>query len=537
MDVLTGNAIQLMYDGSVLVAPCLQISAISNFGDGLEHGNRYRVDLSDGIHKQKASLPKKYNDDIDSKRLMIGSILQLTKYIFLNSHGSRRIVILDLEIICTTHATVVEPIFLCVKQEDVVVQTTPPLCDASTQPSTSTKYQGFGRQRSLFEVRKPQNVGSIPTTITPIKNLNPYQPNWSIKGRVLVNKDIYHYNTTKASGDVFSFDIVDREGIETHVTCFNELAKTHYDNIQVGVAYKLSGGAIKLANKIYNKLNNGLEITLVDDSKVTACNDDSSIPKHRYAFIALDQVATINNNSTIDVIGIVISVDLSSTICKRDGTKVPRRTIKLVDMTRTTIDVTLWGAMAKKEGTTFNTSLTIDPLIEELAQLKDWYSQNVHTEQGIFHQLVAPAPAPQRMTISEIQAHASNSEQPFYCILKATIQQIKSKSFFYQACPTQDHTDTIWEIVFDEGAIELMGMPAKTLYMLQSDDNAEQSTADVIKNVTYNQFLLNLTCRNETYNNEEWLKVAITNAKQLDFASENSILLEKIKEMFTDTSL
>lgn len=58
-----------------------------------------------------------------------------------------------------------------------------------------------------------------------------------------------------------------------------------------------------------------------------------------------------------------------------------------------------------------------------------------------------------------------------------------------------------------------MSMPAETLYMLHSDDNVEQSTPDVIKKVTYNQFLLNLTCRNETYNNE------------------------KIKEMCTDTNL
>ncbi|XP_057864253.2 replication protein A 70 kDa DNA-binding subunit A-like [Cryptomeria japonica] len=290
-------------------------------------------------------------------------------------------------------------------------------------------------------------------TITPIKKLNPYQPNWSIKGHVLVKKDIYHYNTTKASGRVYSFDIVDSKGTETRVTCFNELAKTYYDNIQVGVTYTLSGGAIKPANKIYNKLNSGLEITLVDDSKVTTCNDDSSIPKHRYAFTPLDQVATINNNSTIDIIGIVISVDPSSTIRKRDGTEVPRRTIKLVVMTQTTIDVTLWGAMAKKEGielqrrhylqetttlaikngrvcefngkvigTTFITSLSIDPPIEELAQLKDWYNQNVHTGQGILHHLAAPTLTPQRMTISEIWAHASNSVQPFYCILKAMIQ-------------------------------------------------------------------------------------------------------------------
>ncbi|XP_057854452.2 replication protein A 70 kDa DNA-binding subunit A-like [Cryptomeria japonica] len=267
-------------------------------------------------------------------------------------------------------------------------------------------------------------MGNTPMTITPIKNLNPFQPRRIIKGRVLVKEDIYHYDTTKESEQVFSFDVVDSESTEIHVTCFNELAKTYYDNIQVGVTYTLSGEAIKPTNKIYNKLNSGLEITLVDDSKVIACNDDSSIPKHRFIFTTLDQVASKNNSSTIYVIGIVISVDLSSTIRRRDGTKVPRHTIKLVDMTRTTIYITLWGTMAEKEGTelqrrhylqetttlaiksgcvcefdgkvirtTFNIGLFIDPPIEELTQLKDWFNQNVDIGQEIVHQLAAPTPS------------------------------------------------------------------------------------------------------------------------------------------------
>lgn len=58
----------------------------------------------------------------------------------------------------------------------------------------------------------------------------------------------------------------------------------------------------------------------------------------------------ININSTLDLIGIVICVDLASTIRRRDGTEVIRRSLKMVDVSTSTINVTLWGQAAMKEG-------------------------------------------------------------------------------------------------------------------------------------------------------------------------------------------
>ena len=56
----------------------------------------------------------------------------------------------------------------------------------------------------------------------------------------------------------------------------------------------------------------------------------------------------MNTNSTLDLIGIVICVDPASTIRRRDGIEVVR-SLKMVDVSTSTINVTLWGQAAMKE--------------------------------------------------------------------------------------------------------------------------------------------------------------------------------------------
>lgn len=139
---------------------------------------------------------------------------------------------------------------------------------------------------------------------------------------------------------------------------------------------------------------------------MTLCEDDLSILKHQFSFTPIKEIVSKSNNSVVDVIGIVVFVDPSSTI-RMGGTEVLRQSIKILDMSTSTIDVTLWGPTTQKEGTklqhmyhseqaivlaikngcvsdyngkvisTFVTKhLSIDPNIEEAKQLKTWYAQN-----------------------------------------------------------------------------------------------------------------------------------------------------------------
>ena len=124
----------------------------------------------------------------------------------------------------------------------------------------------------------------------PIKDLNPYQTRWHIKARVTTKKDMHHYVKDNKHGQVFSFDVVHNEGTETRITCFNDIASIHYDNIQVGAIYTIARATMKCANRFYNKLNSGIEITFMSNSKVSSCEDDSSILMHQIIFTSIDEI-------------------------------------------------------------------------------------------------------------------------------------------------------------------------------------------------------------------------------------------------------
>lgn len=176
----------------------------------------------------------------------------------------------------------------------------------------------FGLHASLIKK-------SLPTTISPIRSLNPFQPQWVIQGRITAKMEIHHFKNNKGNGHMFSFDMIDKKRTEVRVTCFNELADLHFQQIQLGSVYTLSHGTIKSANKFYNKLNSDIEITLNDDSRVNQCEDDRLIPKLLFSFTNIIDIMSHNVNTSLDIIGIVVCVDPSTTIKrKNDATEVLR---------------------------------------------------------------------------------------------------------------------------------------------------------------------------------------------------------------------
>ena len=110
----------------------------------------------------------------------------------------------------------------------------------------------------------------LPTTPTPsvlpiqipIKSLNPYHSNWCIKGYVQRKTTLRKFQNQYGPGKVFGFDLLDKEGGEIHITCFNTVADSFFDKIQNGNVYIVSKGNVKMANKQYNHLNNDWEILL-----------------------------------------------------------------------------------------------------------------------------------------------------------------------------------------------------------------------------------------------------------------------------------
>src|SRR5699024_9468324 len=113
--------------------------------------------------------------------------------------------------------------------------------------------------------------------------------------------------------------------------------------------YLISKGVIKSANKRFSSLNNDYEITLHSGSIIEPCPDADiiSIPKLRFKFINLSDMANINAGTMVDVIGVIRSVNEPETIVsKRTSKEWLKKEIIIVDKSLTEARLTLWNETA-----------------------------------------------------------------------------------------------------------------------------------------------------------------------------------------------
>lgn len=321
-----------------------------------------------------------------------------------------------------------------------------------------------------------KNHGAIvkneaPARIIPIAALNPYQGRWAIKARVTAKGDLRRYNNARGDGKVFSFDLLDSDGGEIRVTCFNAVVDCFYDTIEVGKVYLISKGSLKPARKNFNHLKNEWEIFLEATSTVELCPDeDGSIPSQQFSFRSINEIETADNNSILDIIGIVISVNPSVSILRKNGMETQRRILNLKDSSGKSVELTLWGEFCNREGqklqemsdsgfcpvlavksgkvndfsgksvgTISATQLFINPDFPEAHSLRDWFDRvgKDAASQSISKDIMAGAPKNEiRKTISQIKDEGlGRSDKPDWVTVKATITFIKTDNFCYTACP------------------------------------------------------------------------------------------------------
>lgn len=321
-----------------------------------------------------------------------------------------------------------------------------------------------------------KNHGAIlkneaPARIIPITALNPYQGRWAIKARVTAKGDLRRYNNARGDGKVFSFDLLDSDGGEIRVTCFNAVVDRFYDTIEVGKVYMISKGSLKPAQKNFNHLKNEWEIFLEATSTVELCPDeDGSIPRQQFSFRPINGIETADNNSILDVIGIVISVNPSVPILRKNGMETQRRILNLKDWSGKSVELTLWGEFCNREGqklqemsdsgfcpvlavkagkvndfsgksigTISSTQLFINPDFPEAHSLRDWFDRvgKDVASQSISKDIMAGAPKHEiRKTVSQIKDEGlGRSDKPDWITVKATITFIKTDNFCYTACP------------------------------------------------------------------------------------------------------
>jgi len=303
----------------------------------------------------------------------------------------------------------------------------------------------------------------------PIESLNPYNSRWTIKARVVSKGDKRTYESPKTGpGSVFSFDICDESG-EMRVTVWREAADRFFPLVEEGRVYLISKGQLKIANKKYSNLNAQYEMSLGYDGIVQLCADEpASMPKIRYSFVPISEMANKPPNAVVDVIGIVSDVSPVTKIMTKAGKELSKRTAKLADDSGMSIEITIWGSQAERFpddvttavsfkgarvtewnerslGTNNGTSFEVDPDNEEAARLKAWHEQGGASDVKSLSVStrgdgIAERDA-KRSSIADLaEPGVGTGEKPTYVNVLATLSKINpqgkdEKAPWYSSCP------------------------------------------------------------------------------------------------------
>ncbi|GMH04103.1 hypothetical protein Nepgr_005942 [Nepenthes gracilis] len=480
---LTRNAIASINDGDVNSRPLVQVLDIKLIGNTQE---RYRLLLSDSVSTQHAMMATQLNDRVKTGQVRKGSVVQLIDYICSTVQSRKIIVVLNMETILPD-CEIIGNLRMLVGTDSSVANVVPDKTSSGSARVVNTNFgskttsnNGQSFQPTVQPPYQPppnyRNHGPImkneaPARIIPIAALNPYQGRWAIKARVTAKSDVRRYNNAKGDGKVFSFDLLDSDGGEIRVTCFNALVDRFFDVIEVGKVYMISKGSLKPVQRNFNHLRNEWEILLESASTVDLCSDeDVSIPCQQFTFRSISEIENANNNSILDIIGIIISINPSIPILRKNGMETQRRIVNLKDMSGRSIELTLWGDFCNREGhklqelfdagifpvvavkaakvsdfsgksvgTISSTQLFINPDIPEAQSLRIWFDQGGKevAAQSISRDIMPVGAKNEiRKTVSQIKDEGlGRSDKPDWVTVKATMSFIKTDTFCYTACP------------------------------------------------------------------------------------------------------
>ncbi|KAH6609722.1 replication factor a1 [Trichoderma cornu-damae] len=443
----------------VPVMQCLQIKQMAPSGQG---GDRYRLVMSDGNNYVQTMLAVQANHVIRDNKLERGCITRVKKYQPNNLKGKNVLIILDVEVI--------EPLGVHEKIGDPVV------LEPRPAETTITGSDFYGAKKEEMDtkpqVQQRQSMPSRSAThaaganIYPIEALSPFSSKWTIKARVTFKSDIKTWHKPTGEGKLFSVNLLDESG-EIKATGFNDQCDAFYDLLQEGSVYYISSPCrVSLAKKQFSNLPNDYELSFERETVVEKAEDQTNVPQLRFNFCTIQELQSVEKESTVDVIGVLKDVaEVTEITSKKDGRPFQKRELTLVDDTGYSVRVTIWGKTASAfdanpesvvafKGTKVSDfggkslsllssgTMTVDPDIPDAYRLKGWYDSAGRTDTFATHQnLAGMAGATGRKeeikTISQVKNENLGVDDQAYYTIKATIVFVKQDVFCYPACSNQ----------------------------------------------------------------------------------------------------
>ncbi|XP_057864662.1 replication protein A 70 kDa DNA-binding subunit A-like [Cryptomeria japonica] len=315
----------------------------------------------------------------------------------------------------------------------------------------------------------------------------------------------------------------------------------------MGSHYIISKGSIKEANARYNKLNSHLEITLSDTSIVKRSTNKEQADQQTTPFTPISELFQLTNNTLVDVIGLVLYVGDIIPIHRKDGSQTQKRVVKINDLSGSTIDINLWGPIAKQKGLELKNMLTNDSVVilalrnahvgyfnGKLVNIIGATTLHINpsfpeagllTSRGKDPLLVVPFVVETihidgkytRMTISSIRERMSIKLEIIQTTLLAILcyVNVNDQYFYYTACP-----------------LIVNGRPCKKKCTQQADNSWFYSRCQMSMQDCNYSYLLPLKLQDAT---ESKMKVTVNKVALVDFKAECHALLAEISCLSTET--
>jgi replication factor A1 len=488
-----------------------------------------------------------------------------------------------------------QPVQQPMQQQNSFANRQPPMTpygSDSTQPQPYPMQQ----QQSMNMGRSPRPMRSSHESQTiGIGELTPYIGKWVIKGRCTSKSAIREYSNAKGNGKLFNFMLADKTG-EIKITAFNTDCERVYPYVEPNKVYILGRANIKNADKRYTTAD--FEITLNQDSLLEEVTDNASVsdvPLAKFNFCSIASLANAQPNQPVDLIGAITSVsDVSTIMSKTKNKELKKRNITIVDMSRHTIGITIWGEQADsftgQVGDVFVTKaarigtfggrsgsagdcIFVNPDIPEARKVRNWYSNLIDQN---FTNLTSSQDAPgsndswkclsQLNDLQQMKNIISGGVTAQYSRCKAMLMSV-GRNPVYKCCLTEgcgkklvdtqsgdmecqkcgqtfshakyryktdveieDQSSSCWVTLWDEKAEALFGMKPEELERHMKMDNKEIYERLITK-PNFKPFVFTLRSRVETYNNEERVKHTVTSITPLDPVVHAKQLITEIKAL------
>ncbi|KAK4168919.1 hypothetical protein QBC43DRAFT_375459 [Cladorrhinum sp. PSN259] len=473
IDAIFNDPERAARDFPVPVLQCLQIKTLDSKPGGAAP-ERYRIVLSDIRNYIQCMLATQANHVVHEGQLQRGSIVRMKQCQPQHLKGKNVLIVLDLEVIESLGAPdkIGDPVTMDAKSAEPNNSTIsgPGFYGAKSEPVQDSKSE-VQKQLATHAPAAANNHSSTHGVIYPIEALSPYAHKWTIKARVTQKSDIKTWHKQSGDGKLFSANLLD-ETSEIRATGFNDAVDQFYDLLQVGQVYYISSPCrVQLAKKQFSNLPNDYELTFERDTVIEKAEDQSSVPQVRYNFCNIQDLGSVEKDTTVDLIGVLKEVHEVSQITSKTTQKgYDKRDLTLVDSSGYSVRVTIWGKTATDfdgspeqviafKGTRVSDfggrslsllssgTMAIDPDIAEAHQLKGWYDSSGRHNDFAMHTNAASVGAATRgdrndtKTIGQVKDEnlgMGDSPNGEYFTLKATIVHIRQEpSFCYPACRSE----------------------------------------------------------------------------------------------------